>query len=193
MTPISLIIIASLVSARNFTSKCVNEDKYCLFGGADASGGIVFTLHAVSDGWAAFAVGSSMKGSSAIIGWRNSTGGYTIAHSYSEQRRPVLESPVNITVLPLAVPAPSWATIALSVLVPKEWKQDVIISPSTSYIWAIGSRPPKEIDTPSLDFSFHASKGLIGVVDFSQEATNGTAFTTTSITAQVTTFVLPTI
>jgi hypothetical protein len=105
-----------------------------------------------------------MQNAGMIVGWKNSQGGYTISDRIS--RALTLPVPIETVsqVVGLRVPAPSWATLAVTVFRPLD-TTDIKITSSSEYIYALGQRPPRNLDDPKSIFSIHNLRGTLGKID----------------------------
>ncbi|KAJ3273982.1 hypothetical protein HDV01_003652 [Terramyces sp. JEL0728] len=169
---IALSTIASLVSAGSYC----DGQSYCVYGSGTASS-VTITIHAAAAGWAGFGIGDGMTNSQLFVGWRNSTKGYTLISGKSASTvQPTVDSPLKLTQVPLAVTAPSWATIAYSFTTSVSG-----ISESTGIVWAYSnSVPTGNIDSTKATFAQHqVAKSTTGV-NLLTLSTSAPASTTTS-------------
>ena len=114
-----------------------------------------------------------MSGSVMLIGWKNSTGGYTVSDRMSSAQVMPTTIAQSSVVVPLRVPKPEWASLAVSVLRPLT-SDSVTYTPTTQFIYAFSASVPQSIDSADSSFSVHTGRGSLGVIDFTT-AKNGTA------------------
>ncbi|KAJ3346152.1 hypothetical protein HDU91_007126, partial [Kappamyces sp. JEL0680] len=146
-------------------STCISG-VYCVFSQPDGNGNVYITLHGSEEGWVALGTGSTMAGSAMIVGWKNSSGGYTVSDRLSStEAMPSPSTQLASQLVPLQVPAPSWARLAFSVLRPLK-SNDVTYTATTSYIYALSSKAPDHPDMPLSPFAVHDKYGTLGVLDF---------------------------
>jgi hypothetical protein len=114
-----------------------------------------------------------MSNSVMIVGWNNSTGGYTVSDRISSAE--VMPTTISQTsvVVPLRVPQPAWASLAFTVLRPLE-SSSVSYTSTSQFIYAYSSSQPQTIDSYDSPFPAHTGRGSLGVIDFTT-LSNGTA------------------
>jgi hypothetical protein len=114
-----------------------------------------------------------MANSVMIIGWKNSTGGYTVSDRISSAE--VMPSTISQTsvVVALRVPQPEWASLAFTVIRPLK-SDSVTYTPSTQFIYAYSDSLPQTINSAESSFPAHTGRGSLGVIDFTT-LSNGTA------------------
>ncbi|KAJ3259688.1 hypothetical protein HK103_001949 [Boothiomyces macroporosus] len=172
---VALSAIAAVVSADSFC----DGQRFCVYG-TGTSSSVTITVHAAASGWAGVGIGTEMTNSQLFVGWQNSTKGYTLISAKApSQVQPTVDSPLKLTQVPLAVPAPSWAKLAYSFSTSVSG-----ISQSTNIIWAYSNSPPSSnIDSPKAQFAQHQATGTTsGVNLLTTGSTSATpaASTTTS-------------
>ena len=137
------------------------ENIYCIHGTPEGKT-ITFTIHSAATGWTAFGIGENMKKATVVMGWKNSTGGYTLStRTSSGHFAPSVSEQQDSIQVPLAVPAPSWATMAFSFQRPLDG-----IASSTNYIWAQANSQVSNVDTMSSSPAMHTQHGFVKNVDF---------------------------
>jgi hypothetical protein len=121
--------------------------------------------HNTKQRWASIGSGMSMANSTMIIGWKNSTNGYTISDRISTSK--ALPKPIKVEseIIPLVGEAPIWANLAFSFKRPLS-TNDLVVSDMSTWIVAYGDTPPNDIDDPKSDFSVHTESGILGAIDF---------------------------
>jgi hypothetical protein len=166
-----LAFLISLAAAASLTGSTDNTNqKFSLYGSPDPKvpGNVLITLHSESAGWAAFGIGAEMAGSSIIVGWKNSKGDIVVSDRYATgYRLPVYSASQTSKLVALAVPAPSWATLAFSVTRPFK-TAEVEIAKSSEYIYAYSDSGPDKVDIASSAFSSHDDYAQLGAVDFTK-------------------------
>ena len=146
-------------------SICI-PNQFCVYSDPDDKGNVFITLQSSSSGWVGLGTGNSMAGSFMIIGWKNSTGGYTISDRVaSGEIMPTNAPSQSSELVPLRVPAPSWAQIAFTVLRPLKTSEFIFI-PSTNFIYGVSGRAPSGIDNVDSSFQIHDRFGKLGNLDF---------------------------
>lgn len=160
-----------VVSSSNGTtdgpaSFCDAEETFCVYGGPKDGGLTVFTVHAAASGWVAVGLGESMAAASIYTGWKNSTSGFMVVSTVGQGHvQPSERAVQDITILPVAIPAPPWAKIAYSFSRPT--KADTEITKSSTYIYAYSNNAPTgSIDSVSAKYTIHSKFGIIKNVDF---------------------------
>jgi hypothetical protein len=157
-------------------STCV-AGVFCVFSQPDGKGNVYITLHGSLEGWVSLGTGSSMSGSAMIVGWKNSSGGYTVSDRISSSHAmPGLSTSKSSELVPLEVVAPSWAKLAFTIFRPLK-SNDVTYLPTTDYIYAVSSKSVNSPDDVASSFAIHDKYGSLGNLDFTTE---GAGFGSTS-------------
>ncbi|KAJ3367358.1 hypothetical protein HDU91_001503 [Kappamyces sp. JEL0680] len=168
LTPtVAALLTSAVVAGNHCSSTSATGIQYCLYGTSDPAvpGNVLITVHAESQGWAAIGTGDRMKGSSIITGWKNSTGGYVVSdRTATAHALPAYASSQVSQLVSLAVPAPSWASIAFTVSRPA----GTLITSKTSYIFAYSDTAAKTPDVASSSFTEHDDYDKLGAVDLTQ-------------------------
>jgi hypothetical protein len=116
--------------------------------------------------WAGVALGDAMANADFYIGWKNSSGGYTLSrrtpNGYSMPEYSSSNQIVNV--VPLQVPSPSWASLAFSFTRPIA--ADNTITSSSRFIYGIANNPPANPDDPGSSFIGHSQKGNLPAANF---------------------------
>ncbi|KAJ3321365.1 hypothetical protein HDV06_004350 [Boothiomyces sp. JEL0866] len=149
-----VVSLSALVAAVSAASYCDGQ-KFCVYG-TGTSSSVTITVHAAANGWAGVGIGDGMTSAQLFVGWQNSTKGYTLISGTSKSTvQPTVDSPLKLTQVPLAVPAPSWANLAYSFTTSVSG-----ISQSTNIIWAYSNSPPSSnIDSTKAQFAQHQATG----------------------------------
>jgi hypothetical protein len=105
-----------------------------------------------------------MMNAGMILGWKNSQGGYTISDRISRALTLPVPIETESQVVGLRVPAPSWATLAVTVFRPLD-TENIKITSTSDYLYALGQRAPRNVDDPKSPFSIHNLRGNLGNVD----------------------------
>lgn len=172
--PHDLAMLSLAANSTQGASSCIGT-QYCVYSEPDLKGNVYLTLHGSLPGWIGLGTGDQMAGSTMIIGWKNSTGGYTISDRMAtSESMPQPASTMVSQVVPLRVPAPTWAVLAFTVFKPlgTTYKSD------TTYIYSISSRLPITIDSATSSFSKHDTRGNLGKLDFTTVSTTNVSTTT---------------
>jgi hypothetical protein len=122
-----------------------------------------------------------MANSDFYLGWKNSTGGYTISRRTANGKAmPSFSSSQIVQPVALQVPAPAWAKLSFSFSRPIEADNKIL---STSpFIWGIASKAPSAVDDPKANFDIHDNYGTLPQVNF-LSTTGSTASGSGSTTA----------
>jgi hypothetical protein len=106
-----------------------------------------------------------MNGAFIYVGFKN--GNQDAVYSYIGRGRvlPSIAPNQVARVVPLAVPAPSWAKTAFSFTVPHSTTQNGVMTASSSYIWATGNGVTNP-GSSSASYRVHSDKGVFSNVDF---------------------------
>jgi hypothetical protein len=162
---VTLFLVSFVFTADVFKKFC-RDELFCVhIGRATPANTYVFTVHAATEGWAAVGVGARMSAAQMYIGWENASGNYTVASSTTTANnppRPVANQ--DQTVIPLAVPAPTWARTAFSFTRPTTVGSSTIAADSR-FIFATGSDTPVG-DTVQATYQGHTLFGPISGIDF---------------------------
>lgn len=168
------LLLAFISSAEAAANYC-RGTSFCVYGVADGTGYIIFTIHSASAGWAAIGFGSQMAGSPMYVGWKNTaaTQGYTISTSFATgQNLPKTDNiPQSAVIVSLNVAAPTWAKLAFSFKCPIT-SQGVTITASQNYIIAWSSKVPNNPALYSSKYSRHDGFYSFSDVDFTVLSTN---------------------
>jgi hypothetical protein len=147
-------------------ANCIEQS--CIYGNADGQGNVIITVHSSNSAWAGIGVGSSMANAVMVIGFKNGAS-YTLSDRTSRSRAlPTVADTQASTLVPLAVPAPSWATIAFSFRRPIA---SLGITKDSSYIFASGTGVTTPSDPRSF-FSPHGVDHVFGALDFTATVTS---------------------
>jgi hypothetical protein len=145
-------------------ANCIEQS--CIYGNADGQGNVIITVHSANTAWAGIGVGSSMANAVMVIGFKNGAS-YTLSDRNSRSRAlPTIADTQASTLVPLAVPAPSWATIAFSF---RRSLASLGITKDSSYIFASGTGVTTPSDPRSF-FSPHGIDHVFGQLDFTTPA-----------------------
>lgn len=106
-----------------------------------------------------------MAGSAMIVGWKYGDE-YVVSDRISTgYTMPGPSTTMQSKLVPLKVPAPSWAKLAFTVLRPLK-TNDVTYTATTNYIYALSKKGPGEPSSISSSFSIHDVFGKLGNLDF---------------------------
>lgn len=100
------------------------------------------------------------------IGWKNSSGGYTLSRrTPNGNSMPRYSSNNQIAqIIPLQVPSPSWAKLAFSFSRPIV--ADNTITDSSRFIYGMANNPPANPDDPASTFMAHSAYGNLPAANF---------------------------
>jgi hypothetical protein len=142
----NLFLVAFAVS-----QVCITPaDTLCIYAKVEGDS-VLITVHSVARGWAAIGQGNTMATATIYNGWKNSTGGYTVAAmKASGHVRPVVTDDIA-TAIPLQVAAPAWANLAYS------YSRPLSSLAVSQFIYAFSDIAPATIDSKSSGFEQHTS------------------------------------
>ncbi|KAJ3256085.1 hypothetical protein HK103_005768 [Boothiomyces macroporosus] len=96
------------------------ESVYCVYGAARESS-LTITVHSSAKGWSAVGNGKSMLNADLFVAFRNDSGGYVVVQSLANAYGLPMQTPNPVAkIVDLAIPAPSWASMAYSFSVPRD-------------------------------------------------------------------------
>jgi hypothetical protein len=112
------------------------------------------------------ALGTGMAGADYYVGWKNSSGGFTLSRRTATGEKMPTYSPSSqiAKIVPLAVPAPSWANLAFSFSRPIA--ADNTVAPTSPFIYGMGNEAPSSLDSPDSSFALHSERGQLPIVNF---------------------------
>jgi hypothetical protein len=145
--------------------QCPIPNELCIYGGRRGNN-VVITVHSSSTGWVGIGTGQSMGNSQMIIGWEGPNG---VVLSDRQSRGRTLPTPINTlsNLVPIQVPAPSWARLSFSLQRPVN--NVMAFTPSTNFIYAYGDQKPQIPSNPQSSFPAHSRFGSFGRLDFTAE------------------------
>ncbi|KAJ3320179.1 DOMON domain-containing protein frrs1L [Boothiomyces sp. JEL0866] len=136
-----------------------------VYGNADGTGNVIITVHAAAKGWVSIMNGDDMDGTQVIVGWSNN-GKYMISDRKSVGTTLPVAFPTTASkIVPLQVPAPSWANLAFSFSRPLS-NADIKIQSTNVYSYAYADHPVFTPTDPNTAFNIHDKHGGFGPLDF---------------------------
>ena len=147
----------------NVNGFCMGQN-FCVYGQAQDQE-ITFTLHAAALGWASFGIGKVMDQSCMYLGWKNSTGGYTVASTRGVGHgQPKLAPVQDLEVVPTTIPAPKWAKLAFSFK--RKIGGDCPLTSQSDFIYAYADSLPAFPDQLATAYGRHSSFGNAPLTNF---------------------------
>ena len=149
---------AFAVTATSPKSKvCPVANQLCITASYDSTE-TCFNVHSAYDGWTAIGFSSSgMRNAEIYAGWKNTTGGYTVAslQSGNNKIQPGKQSQQVAKAVPLFdLPIPSFAKFSFAFCKPAG--SGISISPNQGYIYATCTAAPTgSINTADANFDYH--------------------------------------
>eukprot|EP00842_Homolaphlyctis_polyrhiza_P000141 jgi/Hompol1/1127/HPOL_000047-RA len=183
---LALLVLAAASPVSAVLRFC-DGNNFCLTGGKDPQNNLIITVQSAGKGWAGFGIGSQMAGATMYLAWKNSTGGIVLSPRQATGHIIPQPSPEHIATLiatPSYVTPQPWANIVFSFKRPVS-SSITTITPSSSYIYAMGTDPPPNPDSPTTSPGMHDLNGNINNFDLTTPAplegsgggTNGTVGT----------------
>ena len=105
-----------------------------------------------------------MSDANIFVGWKSGQSYTFVSTKSTGHSKPQPISPQDITVLPLQVAAPDWATLAFSFA--KPIASGTPVTPSSSYIYAWSTDATGLTQSVDSNFGIHTNKGSFGSADF---------------------------
>ncbi|KAJ3313417.1 SMC5-SMC6 complex localization factor protein 1 [Boothiomyces sp. JEL0838] len=113
------MVCISFLLASFVLSYC-KESVYCIYGAAQESS-LTITVHSSAKGWSAVGNGKGMLNADLFVAFRNDSGGYVVVQSLANAYGLPMQTPNPVAkIVDLAIPAPSWASMAYSFSVPRD-------------------------------------------------------------------------